>query len=293
MSLILQPRDINVLAHFARYFMLNSRQIREMEFPADKTGRATRRRLTLLTKEGFLRKRNMFVVNPNDGSASPVYHLDKRGREFLAGHFDDPTFLLKPSEPSQPQHLYHYVAVAQTHRLFDESIERSSEPITVPRWHNEDEIINPEVPERKDRRYLRTDFCTSPKVVCLPDAAFLLEYKGHRIAVYLEQDRDTFFHDRVAARKSRGYEQLLASQRHKEHFPETTFDFFYVLFVAPTQKRADQLRRAFRKKNKDLDVAKTYRFASFDEINPANLLLEPVMTCCHHDDRVPLIKRIE
>lgn len=293
MPMILQPRDIETLAYLAQYFILNSRQIRQLAFPDDSTGRIARRRLTKMMEAGYLRKRNMHVVNPADGSASPVFHLAKGGREFLAGHFDDEAFLHKPLEPSQPQHLYHYVAVSDTQRLFNAAIANCQEPVLMPRWHNEDEIINPEETERSKRHYLRTEFSVAPRVVCLPDAGFLLDYKGHRLAVYLEQDRDTFFHDRVAARKSRGYEQLLAGKRHREHFPETTFDHFYVLFVAPTKKRAEQLRRSFNKKNKGTDAAKIYRFASLDEITPANLLFEPMLSCCHHDDRVPLIKQIE
>lgn len=293
MTMILQPRDIKVLAHFARYFMLTSRQVRELEFPDDKTGRATRRRLTLMANEGLLRKRSLYVVNPKDGSATPVYHLDRSGRDFLAGHFDEETLRLLPIEPSQPQHLYHYVAVAESHRLFDESITKTTEAVTIARWFNEDEIINPDVERASERRYLRTDFNESPKVVCIPDAAFLLNYGEHRIAVYLEQDRDTFFHDRVAARKSRGYERLLASKRHRQHFPESTFDFFYVLFVATTAKRADQLCRAFAKRNQESDAAKVYRFAALDEVTADNLLFEPVLRCCHRDEKVSLIKRIE
>lgn len=292
MPVILQPRDIDVLRSFASYFMMNSRQVRELHFPADKSGRATRRRLTLLSREGYLRKRRMFVVNQEDGSASPVYHLDKCGREFLAGHDDDDTYLLLPVEPSQPQHLYHYVAVTETHRLFDAAIQSATDDVSLPRWHNEDEVINPHVEDRQERRHLRTDFCESPKVVCIPDAGFLLEYGGHRIVVYLEQDRDTFFHDRVAARKSRGYEQLLAVRGHRAHFPETTLDFFYVLFMTPTQRRADQLRRAFAKRNADKEVGKVYRFGSFDVVNEHNLLFDAVLSCCHQDDRVPLIRRV-
>ncbi|MEP3479767.1 MAG: replication-relaxation family protein [Fuerstiella sp.] len=293
MPMILQPRDIRVLSHFARYFMLTSRQVRELEFSGDTTGRATRRRLTLMAKEGYLRKRNLYVVNPKDGAATPVYHLDRTGRDFLAGHFDDDCLRLLPIEPSQPQHLYHYVAVAESHRIFDQAITVTSEKVTIPRWYNEDEIINPEVERAGDRRYLRTDFNESPKVVCIPDAAFLVEYNRHKIAIYLEQDRDSFFHDRVAARKSRGYERLLASKGHRRHFPDSTVDFFYVMFIAPTSRRADQLCRAFKKRNGDSEAAKVYRFASLNEITPNDLLFEPVLRHCHRDEKVSLITRIE
>jgi len=290
--MILQSRDIEVLTYLARYFILSTRQIRELAFPDDTTGRITRRRLNKMVAAEFLRKRRMQVVHPDDGSVTPVYHLTKLGREFLAGHLDDDTYLWKPVEPSQPQHLFHYLAVSETHRLFDRALKAHSE-VRVPKWVNEDESVNPEEPDRAKRLQLGTKFDSGSKVICLPDAGFLLEYRDHRVVVYLEQDRDTFFHDRVAARKSPGYRQLSTVRGHRKHFPETTLDFFFVLFVAPTRKRADQLRRAFAKKNHDQKVSKVYRFAAFEELNEENLFFDAMLSCCHHGERVPLIKRLE
>lgn len=96
----LQPRDIDALAFLARYFLLTSRQLRAICFTDDTTGRVTRRRLTKMGHDGLVRKRQLLVVNPRDGAASPTYHLTKEGREFLAAHFDDDSFLSKPVEPS-------------------------------------------------------------------------------------------------------------------------------------------------------------------------------------------------
>ena len=110
LGMILQDRDIEALSMLARYFMLTSRQLRQWCYRSDTTGRVTRRRLTAMRHEGFVRKRNLQVVNPRDGAASPVYHLTRQGLELLAGHFDDESLLRKPVEPSQPQHLQHYIA---------------------------------------------------------------------------------------------------------------------------------------------------------------------------------------
>jgi len=290
--MVLQERDIQVLVALARYFMLNSRQIREMCFPGDTTGRISRRRLTSMMHAGYVRKRNLQVVSPSDGSVCPVYHLTRTGLEFLAAHLDDELLLLKPIEPSQPQHLYHYVAVAESHRLFDGAAAEQS-PLVISRWCNEDEIVNPEESDPGKRRLLRTDFSDAGRVRCIPDAACVLEYRGQRAVVYIEQDRDTFFHDRVAARKSPGYRELLSRHGHRAHFPDTTLDFFYVLFLAPTKKRCDQLRKAFAKKNKEDQALKVYRFGSLEELNHTNLFFDPMYSCCHHDDRVPLVKRAD
>jgi hypothetical protein len=290
--MVLQERDIDVLSALARYFMLNSRQIRELCFTDDANGRITRRRLNKMVQAGYLRKRSVQVVSPRDGSTCPVYHLTKLGREFLAGHYDDAAFLLKPVEPAQPQHLYHYIAVAETHRLFDRAIARAGDEVQLQRWHHEEQVLNPDDADSSKRLYLRTEFPGTSKVICMPDAGFVLQSGDHAIAVYLEQDRDTFFHERVAARKSPGYQKLLALRGHRLHFPETTLDHFFVLVMAPSRKRADQLRRAFAKRNRDTEIAKCYRFGAFEELTDTNLFFEPMYTCCHHDDRVRLVKKL-
>ena len=289
--MVLQQRDIQVLAQLATYFILNSRQIRELCFVDDSTGRITRRRLNKMVREGLIRKRNLQVVNPIDGSTSPCYHLARGGREFLAGHFDDEAYLTKPIEPSQPQHLNHYVAVSEMHRLFDRALTRHADVVIDP-WCNEDEVINPTAPKSEQRK-LRTSF-EPTKIVCLPDAGFVLSYQDQHVVVLLEQDRDTDFYERVAAKKSPGYRELFVTRGHRKMFPNTTLEFFYVLVITPTAKRREQLRKAFtkNKRNHDHDVRKVYRFGSLDELNEHNLLFEPMFACCHHDDKVPLIKRI-
>ncbi len=286
-TMILQERDIKALSLLSQYFMLTSRQLREMCFTTDSTGRVTRRRLTGLRQAGYVRKRNLQVVNPKDGSNSPVFHLTRTGLELLAGHFDDDSILRKPVEPSQPQHLQHYTAVSETQRLMHAAVEATSEKIRIDKWVNEDEALNLDEAD-KPRRFLRTKF---GNVVCIPDAAYVLEFKEQKAIFYLEQDRDTFFHDRVAARKSPGYQQLWEQQGHRQHFPETNVGHFYILFVAPSAKRRDQLCRAFAKKNDGHEVQKAFRFVSFDEATPDNVLFESIFACCHHTEMVPMVKR--
>ena len=282
----LQDRDIQALVFLSRYFMLNSRQLRELSYQDDKTGRVTRRRLTKMRHEELIKKRNLLVVHSRDGSASPVFHLTRKGLEFVSEYLNDETILFKPLEPSQPQHLSHYIAVADTYRLLDRALTEAKNPVSLTKWINEDEIINPTEPEKRKHQKLKTKF---GNIVCAPDAAFILEFQEHRAVFFLEQDRDTFFHKRVAARKSPGYRQLFTTG-HLAKFPESNVNHFFVLFVAPSAKRRDQLRDSFKQKNRDHDVHKTYRFAAFDELNEQNLLFEPVWTACHHGEKVPLIQ---
>src|SRR5204863_158150 len=75
-------------------------------------------------------------------------------------------------------------------------------------WFNEEELVNPEHPDPKQHIRLYTELRLQPKkLVCIPDAAFLLDVAGHRGVFYLEQDRDrdNYSHRRVAALKSPGY----------------------------------------------------------------------------------------
>ena len=150
--------------------------------------------------------------------------------------------------------------------------------------------MNADEADKKFRVKLLTQFNNPSKLVCAPDAAFVLESQGHKAVMYVELDRNTYFHDRVAARKTPGYKKLLASRFHRKHFPETTLGQFFVLFFAPTEKRSRQLRDAFAKKNADDPALKIYRFGSFETLTPENMLTTPLFRCCHHDDLVPLVK---
>lgn len=285
----LQSRDIQALTMLAQYFMLTSRQLRQLCFHDDSTGRVTRRRMLKMSQDGLVRKRQLLVVNPRDGAASPVFHLTKIGREFLASHYDDESYLQKPVEPSQPQHLFHYVGVSDSHILLDEAIAKQSH-IGLDCWVNEDEFVNPDETDKNKRVKLLTQFQDSNKVVCAPDAAFVLSANGHRAVMYVELDRDSFYHDRVAARKTPGYKKHLAMRAHMKHFPTSTLNSFFVLFIAPTEKRVRQLRDAFAKTNTGDPALNIYRFGSFETLTPENVLTAPVFRCCHHDNLVSLVK---
>ncbi len=285
----LQARDIQALTMLAQYFMLTSRQLRQLCFHDDSTGRVTRRRMLKMSQDGLVRKRNLLVVNPRDGAASPVFHLTKIGREFLASHYDDELYLQKPVEPSQPQHLFHYVGVSDAQILLNEAIALQS-TVTIENWVNEDEFVNPGEQDKDKRIKLLTQFPDGNKVVCAPDAAFLLAANQHRAVRYIELDRDSFYHDRVAARKTPGYKKLLATRSHLRHFPNSTRENFLVLFFAPTEKRARQLRDAFAKTNAGDKALEIYRFGSFETLTPENVLTAPVFRCCHHDNLVSLLK---
>lgn len=159
--------------------------------------------------------------------------------------------------------------------MLDDALKLRPEIMLV-RWVNEDEDVNLTELDRKKRFKLLTQFNTPSKLVCAPDAAFVLKSREHNAVMYVEYDRDTYFHDRVAARKTPGYKKFLESRYHRNHFPETTLDHFFVLFFAPTEKRSRQLRDAFAKKNADDPALKVYRFGSFETLTAENMLTPAV-----------------
>ena len=168
------------------------------------------------------------------------------------------------------------------------AIESTSDEVKLIRWVNEDEATNLDAGDAP-KTFLRKKF---GNVICLPDAAYVLEYKSIRAVFYLEQDRDTYFYDRVAARKSPGYQKLWEQKCHMAQFPESNLDFFFILFVAPNKKRRDQLKKAFAKKNATHEVQKAYRFVAFDEVKPENFLFETLLTRCQDEELVPMVKRV-
>src|SRR5207302_1151744 len=76
--------------------------------------------------------------------------------------------------------------------------------VSVAEWLSEWSIAKPDEkePEKRYKLYCKL----GQKLVCAPDAGFLLEKEGFRKVFYVEQHRDTTKNaDRVAAQKCHGY----------------------------------------------------------------------------------------
>src|SRR6185369_16543392 len=101
----------------------------------------------------------------------------------------------------------------------DEAI-KSQSAVTLDGWLNEWDICNKDesAPEKKYRLY--TLIRESPRLVCAPDAAFLLTVKGHSKVFYVEQDRATSGVYQVASSKSPGYAALAEAGLQRRHFPQ-------------------------------------------------------------------------
>jgi hypothetical protein len=272
---MIQLRDIEVLASVARYYTLTRAQINRIHFPTDHDGRITRKRLRILHEEGLVNRTNMQVVNPSMGAPAYVYYPSAKGCAFLAQELKDDRYKSACTLTPNWMYLYHWVEVAQTHVTLDQAVAKLPGASVID-WISEWSIANPDEKEPEKRYKLYTKL--GQKLVCAPDAAFLLEKDGFRKAFYVEQDRDTTKNaDRVAAQKCHGYAGLFEKRLHIDrHFPTVNVEKFTVLFVTPSPKRRDALRTAFNSK----PAAWLYRFVSQTELTPESFLTEPIWHLC-------------
>lgn len=282
---MITPRDIAVLVALSRYAVLSRPQIQRICFPTDEGGRVARRRLQYLVDEKLINRQQMLYCQPMGGTPASVYFPARLGNEFLANHFDDERYLASPVIPMVPHHIPHWIALADTHVAFDVAIEHQSE-VAVEGWINEFDVVNKDESAPERRYTLYTLIQDSPRLVCNPDAAFLLSMGGHKKVFYIEQDRNTSGARQVADSKTKGYEAMNGMKLHRKHFPATTIDTFTVLLVTMSPKRRDTLREAF----KDKPGASLWRFTTVDDLVPEKLLNEPIFYPCIGEPAA-LIKR--
>lgn len=240
---MITERDFQILLALARYYVLSRAQVQHLVFPTDPEGRITRRRLQVLLEEHLIQRTRMEVCRHAAGAPAPVYYPARKGCEFLAEHCDDERFLAACTDTPLPHHLPHWLAISDTHIALSEAITRQAD-VQLDDWINEWDIVNKLETAPENRYRLYTLLRESPRLVCAPDAGFLLSLRGHRKAFYLEQDRATSGVYQVASSKTAGYAAMAEQLLHRRHFPTATVETFTVILVAPTSRRRDALRKA-------------------------------------------------
>lgn len=276
----LTPRDITVLIAVAHHYTLIRKQVALLCFSDDKSnGRIPRARLQALVEAGLINRTRMEVCSPAMGIPAPVYFPSRKGCAYLAQQLEDEKYLTVCTQTPNWTYLYHWVEVAGTHIMLDAAV-KLSKGVAVTSWIGEWDIANPDEKEPHKRFKLFTLLQEHPRLVCAPDAGFLLEIGGHSKAYYVEQDRDTTQPAaRVAAQKAPGFAGLAEAKGHYRHFPKVTQEKFLVLFVTPDEKRRKALAQAFANK----PAADLYRFAALTDkendklaLTAATMLSEPV-----------------
>ncbi|MFO0905792.1 MAG: replication-relaxation family protein [Pirellulales bacterium] len=281
---MLTARDIGILTDVNNYYVMSRVQIQRLRFSLDKTGRLTRRRLQQLVSEGFLNRLRPMVCYPSS-SPAPVYYPARRGCEFLAEHTGDERYLGTPTLAPIPHHILHWLQVTETHLALDKALS-GHDQVRVEDWINEWDIVNKDeaIPEKRFRLY--TLIRENPRLVCAPDAGFLLSAYGHSKVFYLEQDRGTSGVRQVANGKTPGYAALAERKLQTRHFRASASEFS-VLLIAPTARRRDLLRAAIAEK----PCAHLWRFAAEPDVTPDKIVFEPVWYACGKSDPMPLVKK--
>lgn len=269
-------RDIEVIASVARYYTLTRAQINRLHYPTDHDGRLTRKRLRLIHEAELINRTHMQVTNPSMGAPAYVYYPSAKGCAFLAQELKDEKYKSVCTRTPSWMHLYHWVEVAQVHITLDQAIAQTT-GTKLDEWLSEWTIANPdeEVPDKRFRLYVKL----GQKLVCKPDAGFLLDTDGFRKTFYIELDRDTTqSSDRVAAQKCHGYAGLYEQRMHiSRHFPTTNVEKFSVLFVTPTPRRRDALAKSFSTR----PAPWLYKFCSQTELSAETFLNGPIWHTTH------------
>lgn len=281
---MITPYHIAILTVVGKYYTLTRAMIQKLCCPNDKTGRVTRKRIQQLVELGLLSKAYMEVVNPaSREGAAPVYYPSRKGLEFLACELEDESWLDRCTQTPNWQHLLHWVTVARFHILLDEGISQQDDA-HLGGWLGEWDTANPKEREPQKRYRLYTLLKEKPRLVCNPDAAFLLCVSKYAKIYYVEIDRGTSGIQQIAHSKTPGYAALSQMKLHVRHF-ETNTESFFVLNVSPTAQRRDMLRKAMSDKR----GAELWKFAAWPDLTPDNVLYGPVWFRCDGEGQ-PLIR---
>lgn len=275
---MITERDFQILLALARFYVLTRPQVQHLVFPNDPDGRITRRRLQALVDEHLCNRTQMQVIKHVAGAPAPVYFPARKGCEFLAEHFDDIRFLQTNTQTPYPHHLLHWIAISDTHIALVDAIARQKQA-QVEGWVNEWDVVNKDEHLPEKRYSLYTLIRENPRLICAPDAAFLLSLRGHKKVFYLELDRNTSGVFQIAMSKTPGYAAMAEQQLHRRHFPDTTIDDFVVLCIAPTTRRRDALRNALRGK----PGAHHWRFAAVPDVTGESFLHGAIFFPCEGD----------
>src|SRR3712207_6198957 len=139
MNGLLTERDLDCLTTVWTFQFLTRGQIQRLCYPTDSSGRITRRRLQLLVELSLINRFKSFIYNPAAGPAAPTYYMAKKGLEMLAEFHRDDTFLLGCTRPPQAHHIFHWIAVSETHITFAQATQQGD--IHLLGWINEWQVV--------------------------------------------------------------------------------------------------------------------------------------------------------
>jgi hypothetical protein len=284
---MITDRDLAILRFIATHFAVTAAQVKRhcVGDAKDQDGRITRRRLNVLVHGRLIQRARCEVVNPVHGFTSSVYFPARPGLELLAMRTSNPEWLKTPTQKPPWQNLRHWTILSDVRLMLYQAVTQQTR-VTMPTFLNEFDVINPGARQPEQRYRLWTLCATTPRrIVCCPDAAFLLQLNTAQRALYVELETGANAPQKAAAEKSPGYAALAEQRLHWRHFPGS-MDTFGVLCIAPDPEWRDGLRRAFRTK----PGADLWKFAAITELNADTILFAPLFYPASDGPPVPLVK---
>ena len=202
---MITDRDILILVALVRYYVLNRAADSAVGIShAIPTAGLPAAGLQVLVDEHLINRQNILFCHPS-ATPAPVYFPARKAASCSPSILKMPHYLVTPTAPPIPHHAFHWLAVSDTHIAFDEAVEHASRGAGSNGWINEWDVVNKDESRPEKRFQLYTLLQEHPRLVCVPDAAFLMSFKGASKVFYLEQDRATSGAQQIANSKTAGY----------------------------------------------------------------------------------------
>ncbi len=279
--MILTERDQPLLEYLARYYLLTAGQVHRLCY-SESTSRVARRRCSKLVSASYIHR----YPKKHDDRKPPVYYLADKGKEWLADYYDDDRYLAKPTKLlCRSEHVPHTVAVGDFLHILYQAVAKQNDIKMLSCFH-EFEPVNASGGGAKPKR-LYTQLREAPRLICDPDAGMLFGRGEHRVVYYIEREMGNTGSTVVPKKKSPGYEELGARGLCREHFPSTTWDHFFVLFVCPTARWRDRFMQHAAATNSK--VITRWKAIAVEDATPERLLFEPIVRQLGEENLLPLI----
>ncbi len=282
---MITPRKKNMVWLNATYYATTRSMLQEL--CGESNDRVMRKLLSQLVQEQLISRTAIEVIDPQAREVpAKVYYPSRKGLEFLACEFEDQSWLERGccTRPDW-RTLLHTLTIVRSHIMLDKAI-ALQQYAHLGGWLGEWDIANPEQKEPEKRYRLYTLLSDTPRLVCVPDAAFLLCVGTYAKIHYVEIDRGTCGLQQIAHSKMPGFAELAKQKLHRRHFASNT-DSFFVLSISPSAARRDLLRKAVAGK----PGAELWKFAAWPDLTPETLLFGPVWYRCEGDGQ-PLVRKL-
>lgn len=241
-AFVLQPRDIEIITAVYEHRLLDSPLIMAM-FPTSHRGVLLR--LQKLFHHGYLDRLKGPVSN------HMVYALGDRGADLVAelsGIERGQINWHKKNKEVKDLYLFHTLQVARFRATLMLAL-RDKPHTRILSWYKDGEIKDEVRWEAQGRKF---------RAPVIPDAFFILEDHGDKIAFFLEADRSTMTRERFF-QKMRAYWRY-----YKEKTHETTLKIprFRVLTVCKSESRKENLRAVTKEADDRKSGSGMYWFTS-------------------------------